>query len=583
MATNRAAIVIGVNTTGELAPLESAVTAADDVAAWLKGEGFKVAKFTDATKPVRVDAIRKAVTRFVDSGTCEQMVLYFSGHGYWNNRAELWLLSEAPGNPGEAVSSVDIIEYAVDSGIPHVVVISDACRSIPNTNTGMRVRGTVVFPNRPPNTRVQPKIDRLLACAMGTPAYEVALPGSTTRKISVFTHCLREAFTNPDADMVLTLEVGRRTLEVVPVRRLESFLRREVPRVLSTVSVAFQQLPVVDVTSDERAYFGLVRRPPGGTVVGPAPASPPITIQDVARAAVDAEMSPAGPAGGLQRYRRGPAAAAARQVAALRSTIEEAPPVTRYESQTGFTVSGALVRGAIAGAGGHLDLADDRHPNPAAVRVWLPYPETHCSVAITFDNGRGTALPALEGYIGHITVAEGGVSNVSYVPSSNSERWTEYEKRREEIDRLRSAVSVAAGLGVLRLRKEDATEFADRVRVRKQFDPTLGIYAAYAYAEAGAYPQISSVRSFMTDDLGVGLFDVAMLDRYGHPDRLLGHFAVPFCPMLSQGWYYLRPRGIKLPRVLENAQYGLVQSLWTTFDVRAMRAINRALREGRLT
>jgi hypothetical protein len=585
MAANRAAVVVGVNTTGELTPLESAVAAADDVAAWLKAEGYAVVKLTDAAKPVTAAAVKKAVTKFVEAGTYEQLVLYFSGHGYWKNNAELWLLSDAPGNADEAVSWVETIELARDSGIPHVVVVSDACRSIPNTTTGMRVRGSVVFPNNPINTRVQPKIDKLQASAVGAPAYEVALSKTSKSKTSVFTHCLREAYANPDADMVLKVQDGKRTLEVVPNRRLEAFLRREVPAVLSSVSVAYQQLPVIDVLSDDSAYIGQVRRPPpGGVITDIAPTAQPITVNDVARAAVAAEISPVGlPMGGLQRFRRGAAAAASKQLSALRSTIEAPPPLTHYESQTGFTVSGADVRGAIAGEGGLVDRAGDEHPNAAAVRIWPDGGRTHCSVAITFGDGSGTLLPALQGYIGHITVADGGVLNVSYVPSDNSLRWIEYEKRRKDIDKLRSAVSAAASLGTLRLRKEDAARFAERVRVQKQFDPTLGMYAAYAYAEAGLYDEVRSVREYMFDDLRVSLFDVAMLDRKtGEQDWLAIEGAVPFCPMLSQGWYYLRPRGVKLPGILENGQDELIQSLWTTFNMKFMSVINSALREGRL-
>lgn len=584
MAAKRAAVVVGVNTTGELAPLESAAAAAEDVAAWLKAEGFDVVMLTDAAKPVTAAAVRRVVTKFVKAGTYEQMVLYFSGHGYWKNNAELWLLSDAPGNADEAVSWVETIELARDSGIPHVVLISDACRSIPNTTTGMRVRGSVVFPNNPTNTRVQPKIDKLQASAVGAAAYEVALSKTSKKKTSVFTHCLREAYTNPDADMVLKVPDGNRTLEVVPNRRLEAFLRREVPAVLGSVSVAYQQLPVIDVLSDDSAYISQVRRPALGAITAAAPTAPPITVNDVARAAVVAEISPASlPIGGLHRVRRGAATAASKQLSALRSTIEAPPPLTRFESQTGFTVSGADVREAVAGEGARLDRAGDEHPNAAAVRIWMDGGKAHCSVAITFGDGSGTVLPALQGYIGHITVADGGVSNVSYVPSDNSPRWSEYEKRRKDIERLRSAVSAAASLGTLRLGKEHATKFAERVRVQKQFDPTLGMYAAYAYAEAGLYDEVGSVREYMFEDLRVSLFDVAMLDRKtGKPDWIARQGAVPFCPMLSQGWYYLRPRGMKMPRVLENAQDELIQSLWTTFNRKLMRVINSALREGAL-
>ena len=127
---------------------------------------------------------------------------------------------------------METVELARDSDIPDVVVISDARRSIPETTTGMRVRGSVVFPDNPTNTRVQPKIDKLQVSAMGAPAYEVALSKASNDKTSVFTHCFRRAYMHPDANMVLETPDGRRTIEVVPNRRLEAFLKREVPAVL---------------------------------------------------------------------------------------------------------------------------------------------------------------------------------------------------------------------------------------------------------------------------------------------------------------------------------------------------------------
>ena len=79
------------------------------------------------------------------------------------------------------------------------------------------------------------------------------------------------------------------------------------------------------------------------------------------------------------------------------------------------------------------------------------------------------------------------------------------------------------------------------------------------------------MRRYMFGDLGVSLFDVAMLDRTRKADSISKQGVVPFCPMLSQGWYYLRPRGMKMPRVLEGAQDELVQALWTTFNRKHMR------------
>src|SRR5262245_12115055 len=92
-------------------------------------------------RPARADRLFGGVIATPPSIVLRRPVestLYFSGHGYWKNNAELWLLSKAPGDADEAVSWVETIELARDSGIPHVVVISDACRSIPQTSTGMR-------------------------------------------------------------------------------------------------------------------------------------------------------------------------------------------------------------------------------------------------------------------------------------------------------------------------------------------------------------------------------------------------------------------------------------------------------------
>ena len=45
----------------------------------------------------------------------------------------------------------------------------------------------------------------------------------------------------------------------------------------------------------------------------------------------------------------------------------------------------------------------------------------------------------------------------------------------------------------------------------KSFDPTLGLYAAYAYAQSGNYPEVLSVFRYMRRDPAPVLFDVAML------------------------------------------------------------------------
>jgi hypothetical protein len=211
------------------------------------------------------------------------------------------------------------------------------------------------------------------------------------------------------------------------------------------------------------------------------------------------------------------------------------------------------------------------------------------SVAIRFADGSGTVVAALRGFIGHIVVDGPGVSNVSFFPSRNSGLWLEYKDQRERIGRLHAAVATAARYGVFRIegsadsKAAAGARLADTIRVLKGIDPTLGLYAAYAYSEAGLQNQVRSVREYMHGDLQADLFDVAMLSGAlaGHnPDRTGS--TVPFCPMLSQGWGYLRVQDVRLPEEVNAAQDHLRPALWTTFDGDGIRILLAAIQAGKL-
>jgi hypothetical protein len=129
-------------------------------------------------------------------------------------------------------------------------------------------------------------------------------------------------------------------------------------------------------------------------------------------------------------------------------------------------------------------------------------------------------------------------------------------------------------------RSRKASEFADRIRVAKGLDPTLGIYAAYAYSDADILQQVQSVWEFMRADLGIDLFDVAMLaGRLGREAR---EQVYPFCPMLSQGWNLLRVRNVKLAPVVQQASENIRPSLWTTFGKEGIDILSEGLVQGQI-
>src|SRR5262249_48823353 len=113
----RGAIVIGVDRPRNLPPLSAAASSAKKVDEWLNCEGFEVKLLVDSEKPVLAPDVYAAVDDFVGRGTLQQLLIYFSGHGFLLGRAEYWLLSRAPDNPNEAINLDGSVELARDCGI----------------------------------------------------------------------------------------------------------------------------------------------------------------------------------------------------------------------------------------------------------------------------------------------------------------------------------------------------------------------------------------------------------------------------------------------------------------------------------
>lgn len=372
-------------------------------------------------------------------------------------------------------------------------------------------------------------------------------------------------------------------LDVVPNRNLKDYLLSEVPKRANAKSIKIEQQPETIVECGEATYIGRVRRAgPGST---PADAQP--TLSNL----VDVELARTG-AGFLRPSARTlPSSEVARLdietgFGAARKTILNAKAPSHFETRTGLSVNGAIVARAFGTPNMPLELLTqgDGKQQPALIRL-LPTNSSAGSVVLMFEDGSGTVVAGLAGYIGTVTIDSARVTNVSYIPSQNSGKWDAATHSR--LLELRAVVATAARFGEFRIegnrdgRSRTSARLADQIRALKGVDPTLGLYAAYAYAEAGIIEQVRSVRDYMYQDLGADLFDVALL-----AGRLTGRKSddqnrpVPFCPMLSQGWSLLRVKGVRLPPEIERSRDDLRPSLWTTFGPVGMRIISGAVRGG---
>jgi hypothetical protein len=111
----------------------------------------------------------------------------------------------------------------------------------------------------------------------------------------------------------------------------------------------------------------------------------------------------------------------------------------------------------------------------------------------------------------------------------------------------------------------------------KAVDPTLGLYADYAYAQSGHVEGIKSVYGIMRRALEPMVFDIALLA--GRIDAQRDGIA-PFCPMLAQGWALLDAQGVELPAAVRAAGRHLTPSLWTTFARDGVELLWQAIDQG---
>jgi len=499
------------------------------------------------------------------------LVVYFSGHGEYHTRADHWLFSGAPIDTDDAINLEGAMDLAKYSGIPNVVFISDACRSLPQTRSGALMKGIDAFPSYEVPTAS--KIDYFKATSASLPAFEGVVEG---RPQGFLTYALKSAYNSPPDEIVSEIKEDGVTVKVVPNRKLEQFLQATINNIISTKSgVSFQRIEV-NVPSADDVYIS--------RVIGP-----PISIAATPQSLPPTSYGYATPSTLRKREFRTNAKTQVVDNQFQYETMFNArlPDLAteHFESQCGLSIHGAQVVRAVCTSGttnARIELLTEGNgaADAAVLRLWNVEPAV--TVVVEFANGKCCILPALAGYIGHALYEDDGLANVSFVPSSNHWRYRMYEMHKEKIDQMRAKVSVAVIQNAFKVSSElEASVLANEIRTDKAIDPTLGLYAAHAFSQAGNDNLVMEVLSYMSDDLHVDLFDVQLLASRSLL-TVADRYTVPFCPILTQTWNLLRPRGITLPPVLTQAMPYLCDSLWTTFQPNVSQNLIHSIETGEL-
>jgi hypothetical protein len=511
---------------------------------------------------------------------------YFAGHGI-HNGGEKWLLSNAPRRSGEAVNVRGSEYLARTCGIPHVVFISDACRTAPDSIRATAVTGTEIFPNLDGDER---GVDQFFACAKGKPALEVRDPADSAGEFgALYTEVLAECLEGRHPDILDVVMEGGRQFGLVRPWKLIDHLVEEVPQRLKAKLgrvPRINQTPVAIINSRD-AWLSRVEMAPsrGVAVESHKFKLPKFGNIGMSASSVSEELVATAIAGDRARWSEIKSFMGVRSdTSALQSTIEKLDASfgpDHFETSCGFKIRGARARAVYyGGADGKIIDADH-----TLIRMF-PHQAGVTSALIELSDGTGVVLPVIHEFLAELTFEtiddDMALIDVRYEPSATSPRWGAYNARRGELRALASTIAAATDLGIFRLTAENALELARRMQISKGIDPSMAVYAAYAYHDLHQTELIKQMQKFMHDDLGVVFYDLVLLSGGASKDALGGRRVKPAFPLLSQGWSLLSAFQVRMPDQLRGLEAHLRPSLWTLFDAEGVLTLRAAIAAGEL-
>lgn len=231
----RGLVLIGVKKTGTLPELQAVDDCIEKMLAWaasqsIDGKCLKVLR--DSEGEVRAHQVADAIDEIIALGTVEQLIVYFAGHGI-HNKGDYWLLSRAPTNPSEAVNVSGSKYFADYCGVPHVIMISDACRTAPAGIQAQGVTGQEIFPNDPTTDGKMGVVDLFYACRRGKPSLEIADPNESKKLFTaLYTDVLVSCLNGQEPEVLVHDLQGGVDTGLAKTQKVADYLAVAVPRAL---------------------------------------------------------------------------------------------------------------------------------------------------------------------------------------------------------------------------------------------------------------------------------------------------------------------------------------------------------------
>lgn len=569
------AILIGIDRTSGMDPLAAAAQSAIKMDIWAKSQGFETRLFVDsARKQVKAGDIVDTLEEILQSRP-QQIVIYFSGHGCSRTAgSEIWFLPKALTRGEEAFDLVESKAKAYQSGVESIVFISDACRTAPNDHRVAMVTGRSLFPymaKRNPAT----KIDMLYAAWPGDPAHESK--GEAGDYSAIYTECLLTCLNGGVKEVITPVQKLKPNILGVMPHELNEYLMKAIPALIVNKGLFFQQQPMGEVNSRDPVYLSKIDE-----VKGPKP-------DDYHKGILD-KMLPVKKTETIYGKK-------SRELLAVKLnkfielTDNRIPPLGNsylippredgnwsfYEklnienNSSGFAINGEgsfsfyqlFAPGSIKFSNSELNPQKNIRIKRNTSSIEIPFKVANTVIAVSERNKTGFPIAIIPGFFCIITYKEERIVSVDYFPTSRNKINTARYEFAQVAER-KAMVIAAARNGIF----QASEEAGNYLRRFKSLDPTLGLFAAYAYAQGGNFEDIESVYEYIKRDDQAVIFDVELLRNLTKRDFKMPFAISEMIPLLTQGWSYLPM--IYPPKQLLEVGKMLEPGLWTTFTTEGL-------------
>ncbi len=557
------AILIGINNIPDMPYLASPSSYAIKMREWAEGQGYITSFFADEPENVTTAGqcsrgeILKAVRHIIANGT-DQLIIYFAGHGVERAPGEdIWLLPGYADDPSESISIFACQPLAYRSGIKHIVFISDSCRSPSNNRNVQHITPSVIFPIF--NKEYRTDIDVFYSTHPGANSIDVRDEQGNYR--SIYTDNLLKCLKGEVTDVIRPIKRINPTFPAVLSYELNDYLKTKVAKEIEVIT-GKKQFPTGSVSSSDPLFLSKLGERElvesigeRGLAIIAGSESTEVDVKSISEK--------------INSYVKAKGIGATRELRKVYREFKHDYEFFTSEAvfsngQTGLFISGLASPTVYGKRNQNYYRFEERKKFTTPQTLSFDDAERRRSEIYFVGNHGSTRfypVTVIPGFFAQVVFAKNEILTVNYFPTGYDSKH-EARNNAAEVAERKANIIMAAKKGIFQGAYELNYD-GGYYRKYKHLEPTLGLFAAYAYFQNGDFAGVKSLYDYLLWNGQSILGDITILERLSNRNLDIPLDEELAIPLLTQGWAYLN---LFESENLSHLEKYLQPGLWTSFN-----------------